>query len=209
MGVHISFVRSTVLDTWKLNQLRNMKLGGNNNARIFFNKHGGIDKYSDMKEKYQSETAKLYKEHLNKLVEEDIKKYPDQIVIEDNKQEDSQEDISSSLESSNVSTPKSLSSSSLNSTPAPIPLKPRGKHTPGSLLKPKNKKNAKASKVIKGVNFEEVAKRVQEQEKKKQKEENKKNKNDKEESIVQLLFLLFICAAVVIFFCNIFIKIFK
>lgn len=215
MGVHISFVRSTILDTWNLNQLRNMKLGGNENAKIFFNQYGGIDKYSDPKEKYQSKAAILYKEHLKKLVEEDIEKYPDKIVIDEIQNEDSRNvSKNNSVESSTVSSPKSLSSSSLGTTPAPIPLKPRDKHTPGSLLKSKSKKNVKANKIIKGVNFEEVVKRVKEEEKKKQKEEKKKkNKNNEDDDdTLKLIFLLFICTVIIIiivyniyaFFINLF-----
>jgi len=196
MGVHISFVRSTILDSWKLNQLRTMKLGGNTNAKLFFRKHGkgggggdGDGKYTNPKEKYMSETAQMYKFHLQQLVEEDIEKYPDRIVIEDTKkqsrsssqedieleeeEEEDNDDISSSekegLKGSRGShgSRGSLSSSN-SSTPAPIPLKPRNhqKHTPGSMLKPsRNKKNTvkKAGKVIKGVDFEAAARRVREQ----------------------------------------------
>ncbi|OUM63565.1 hypothetical protein PIROE2DRAFT_9845 [Piromyces sp. E2] len=182
-----------------------MKLGGNENAKVFFNQHGGVDKYNDPKDKYQSKAAILYKEYLNKLVEEDIKKYPDKIIIDEIQQEKPEEDFFSSwenksknnsIESSSASSPKSLSSSSLSSTPAPIPIKPRNKHTPGSLLKPKNKKNVKASKIIKGVNFEEVAKRVKEEEKK------KKNK-DKDGNTFQLIFILLFFIIIIIILCNV------
>ena len=38
-GVHISFVRSLTLDTFKENQLMMMHLGGNKNARLYFDEH--------------------------------------------------------------------------------------------------------------------------------------------------------------------------
>ncbi|KAI0028838.1 hypothetical protein K488DRAFT_57661 [Vararia minispora EC-137] len=73
MGVHISFVRSTNLDSWQLNQLRTMKVGGNQSATEFFTRHGGsallLD--SDVKKKYSSRTAELYKEELARRVKED------------------------------------------------------------------------------------------------------------------------------------------
>lgn len=76
MGVHISFVRSTNLDAWKLDQLRNMKIGGNASATDFFNKHGGghLLSESDVKKKYSSRIAELYKEELAKRVREDAAK---------------------------------------------------------------------------------------------------------------------------------------
>ncbi|KAF8636211.1 hypothetical protein AX17_003697 [Amanita inopinata Kibby_2008] len=84
MGVHISFVRSTNLDSWQLNQLRNMKVGGNTSATEFFTKHGGasllID--SDTKKKYTSRVAELYKEELNRRVKDDIAKFPNGIHVD-------------------------------------------------------------------------------------------------------------------------------
>ena len=73
MGVHISFVRSTNLDAWKLDQLRNMKIGGNASATGFFNKRGGghLLSESDVKKKYTSHVAELYKEELARRVKED------------------------------------------------------------------------------------------------------------------------------------------
>jgi len=193
MGVHISFVRSTILDSWNLDQLRNMKLGGNENARIHFNQYGGVAKFKDPKAKYQSRPVLLYKEHLQKLVEEDIKKYPDKIVIEqteeapqeaqpdfftswENKSKDNS--LSSSPFNSNVSTPKSQSSSSLNtmSAPAPIPMKLGGNRATGSMLK-SNKKSLGAKKATKGINFEEMAKRAKEEEEKRKKEEEERKKD--------------------------------
>ncbi|KAG4304411.1 hypothetical protein PORY_002121 [Pneumocystis oryctolagi] len=59
LGVHISFVRSTVLDSWTWEQLRIMKVGGNLSALEYFTKHGGssILNSKDVKAKYTSKIA--------------------------------------------------------------------------------------------------------------------------------------------------------
>ncbi|KAI0369401.1 ArfGap-domain-containing protein [Pilatotrama ljubarskyi] len=84
MGVHISFVRSTNLDSWQLNQLRTMKVGGNASATEFFTKHGGaaLLSDSDTKKKYSSRVAELYKEELARRVKEDAARYPDKVVVD-------------------------------------------------------------------------------------------------------------------------------
>jgi len=84
MGVHISFVRSTNLDSWQLNQLRTMKVGGNASATDFFTKHGGSSLLadSDTKKKYTSRVAELYKEELAKRVKEDAARFPTSIFVE-------------------------------------------------------------------------------------------------------------------------------
>ncbi|KZO96814.1 ArfGap-domain-containing protein [Calocera viscosa TUFC12733] len=84
MGVHISFVRSTNLDGWQLGQMRNMKVGGNGSATEFFMKHGGTSALndSDVKNKYTSRVAGLYKDELARRVKEDIMKFPDHIYVE-------------------------------------------------------------------------------------------------------------------------------
>lgn len=81
MGVHISFVRSTVLDSFTLDQLRIMKVGGNGTASEYFKQYGG-SMGKEAKSKYTSKAALMYKEKLVKLVEEDVKRHPEGIVFE-------------------------------------------------------------------------------------------------------------------------------
>ncbi|KZT53223.1 ArfGap-domain-containing protein [Calocera cornea HHB12733] len=84
MGVHISFVRSTNLDGWQLGQMRNMKIGGNGSATEFFTKHGGssVLSDSDVKNKYTSRVAGLYKDELSRRVKEDVMRFPDRIYVD-------------------------------------------------------------------------------------------------------------------------------
>ncbi|KII90994.1 hypothetical protein PLICRDRAFT_52664 [Plicaturopsis crispa FD-325 SS-3] len=84
MGVHITFVRSTNLDTWQLSQMRTMKVGGNTSATEFFTRHGGSTLLhdSDKKKKYTSRVAELYKQELASRVEKDIAEFPFGIVVE-------------------------------------------------------------------------------------------------------------------------------
>ncbi|KAI8852294.1 hypothetical protein BC829DRAFT_384772 [Chytridium lagenaria] len=83
MGVHISFVRSTILDSWSLEQLRVMKHGGNANAIEFFRSHGsGPEKFKDAKSKYTSRIGTMYKEKLRKLALADADRYPNGIVLD-------------------------------------------------------------------------------------------------------------------------------
>jgi len=67
-----------------LNQLRTMKVGGNQSATDFFNKKGGASllRESDVKKKYTSEVAALYKEELARRVQEDATYFPDRIYVE-------------------------------------------------------------------------------------------------------------------------------
>ncbi len=76
MGVHVSFVRSTVLDRWTPDQLLFMVAGGNSNAATFFKAKGWVDSSAGasdastaaQNEKYLSKAAVAYKAHLEKEI---------------------------------------------------------------------------------------------------------------------------------------------
>ncbi|KZV37272.1 arf gtpase-activating protein [Dorcoceras hygrometricum] len=67
LGVHISFVRSTNLDSWTPEQLKLMCFGGNSRAQVFFNQHGWTAG-GKMEAKYTSKAAELYRQLLAKEV---------------------------------------------------------------------------------------------------------------------------------------------
>ncbi|CAN0842953.1 Probable ADP-ribosylation factor GTPase-activating protein AGD8 [Linum grandiflorum] len=67
LGVHVSFVRSTTLDSWSPEQMRTMAFGGNNRAQVFFKQHGWTDG-GKTEAKYTSRAAELYKQTLSKEV---------------------------------------------------------------------------------------------------------------------------------------------
>ncbi|TIB00113.1 hypothetical protein E3P96_02739 [Wallemia ichthyophaga] len=83
MGVHLSFVRSTTLDSWNSLQLRTMRCGGNQSAVDFFNTHAGghLLNDSDVKAKYNSGIARLYKQELAKRVEKDHIDFPGKVLV--------------------------------------------------------------------------------------------------------------------------------
>ncbi|KAI5845359.1 hypothetical protein BZA05DRAFT_148515 [Tricharina praecox] len=84
LGVHISFVRSTVLDQWQWDQLRIMKVGGNESATKYFQSHGGSAALvsKDMTVKYSSNAATKYKEELKRRAVEDAKQHPEEVVVD-------------------------------------------------------------------------------------------------------------------------------
>ena len=130
MGVHITFVKSSTLDKWTINNLRRFKLGGNHKARDFFLKNNGKQLLNtanvDAKTKYTSPVAKKYKIHLDKKVQKDMELYPSELVLNGQDSSDSPLDTdsdasrSTSKENSvddffsNWQKPSSNSSSKLN-----------------------------------------------------------------------------------------------
>ncbi|KAM5348163.1 hypothetical protein ACJ41O_007987 [Fusarium nematophilum] len=85
LGVHISFVRSTNLDQWQWDQLRLMKVGGNESATKFFQQNGGTAALNskDPKTKYQSNAATKYKDELKRRAARDAQDFPSEVVITD------------------------------------------------------------------------------------------------------------------------------
>ncbi|XP_058104035.1 probable ADP-ribosylation factor GTPase-activating protein AGD8 [Magnolia sinica] len=71
LGVHVSFVRSTNLDSWSPEQLKMMSFGGNNRAQVFFKQHGWSDG-GKIEAKYTSRAAELYRQLLSKEVAKSI-----------------------------------------------------------------------------------------------------------------------------------------
>ncbi len=69
MGVHLTFVRSVDLDEWTQRQIDAMRIGGNDNAKKFFRKHGCTDFHTKTEKKYTSKAAVAYRAELSKMVE--------------------------------------------------------------------------------------------------------------------------------------------
>ncbi|XP_053893530.1 ADP-ribosylation factor GTPase-activating protein 3 isoform X2 [Malaclemys terrapin pileata] len=81
LGVHLSFIRSTELDSnWSWFQLRCMQIGGNANASAFFHQHGCTT--NDTNAKYNSRGAQLYREKIKYLATQATRKHGTDLWID-------------------------------------------------------------------------------------------------------------------------------
>lgn len=69
LGVHLSFVRSVTMDKWKDIELEKMKVGGNRNAREFFESQPDWDDTMSIQQKYNTKAAALYRDKIATLAQ--------------------------------------------------------------------------------------------------------------------------------------------
>jgi len=63
LGVKVSYVQSTTMDSWKPVHLKMMQLGGNKRFQDFLDEHG-VPRNIPIREKYQTRAAAWYRENL-------------------------------------------------------------------------------------------------------------------------------------------------
>ncbi|XP_050539966.1 ADP-ribosylation factor GTPase-activating protein 1 isoform X2 [Daktulosphaira vitifoliae] len=64
LGVHLSFVRSITMDAWKDLELEKMRVGGNKNAKEFFESQSDWNNSMSIEQKYNTKAAALYRDRI-------------------------------------------------------------------------------------------------------------------------------------------------
>uniref|UniRef100_A0A8D1WE64 ADP-ribosylation factor GTPase-activating protein 3 n=1 Tax=Sus scrofa TaxID=9823 RepID=A0A8D1WE64_PIG len=206
LGVHLSFIRSTELDSnWSWFQLRCMQVGGNASASSFFHQHGCAT--NDTNAKYNSRAAQLYRERIKSLASQATRKHGtdlwlDSCVVPPSSPPPKEEDFFASHASPEGSGPGWASA-----PPEPSSLTLRNVDTPpanseevSSIIKKKPnqarrglgaKKGSLGAQKLANTSFNEIEKQAQAVDKMKEQEDLLARTASKEESIVSSLRLAY------------------
>uniref|UniRef100_A0A667Z6U4 ADP-ribosylation factor GTPase-activating protein 3 n=1 Tax=Myripristis murdjan TaxID=586833 RepID=A0A667Z6U4_9TELE len=188
LGVHLSFIRSTELDSnWSWFQLRCMQVGGNASAIAFFSQHGCTVNAANAK--YNSRAAQLYREKIKTLATQATRRHGTELWLDsqgplsptspDNKQVDFFS-MHSQTEPENLNMAQMALSSTASEKPS-TPETEGDKNEPSSLLKKKpagakktlgSKKAGLGAQKVSSKSFSEVEKKALAVDKLREKDEN-------------------------------------
>ncbi|XP_071565911.1 ADP-ribosylation factor GTPase-activating protein 1 isoform X2 [Temnothorax nylanderi] len=114
LGVHLSFVRSVSMDKWKDVELAKMKVGGNRNAREFFESQPDWDESMPLSQRYNTKAAALYRDKIATLARGEpwspnsstVKEFQSSTFIKSKQEHSYQSDLSSSYQNMDSSSLK-------------------------------------------------------------------------------------------------------